>query len=66
MDTKAIASVVVSEMSAEERATFTIEGWRQGLGWMGLDMWDGVDLVELAEEVEEAVIRAEATRWVGV
>jgi hypothetical protein len=50
-----IAIEIVNQMSTEDRETFTVAGWRDGVSAMLVSAWEGANLDSVMEAVEEVV-----------
>ena len=49
---KGIAKEIVSQMNADNRASFAREDWREGVEIMLVDEWAGADVEEVLDTIE--------------
>lgn len=50
---KAAAAEIVSQMNAEDRRSFTREGWREGVESMIVDEWSALSADDVLSAIED-------------
>ena len=56
-ENNAIADDIVTQMSANDRAAFTVDGWRDGISAMLTDEWASADLNEVLNAIADLIAR---------